>query len=79
MTHVYISDVVSRLPLQADGEQEVLVAGDPEKKSMKKVEEDGGITYHPNFIKHLVCITLYKNAAQSVVSKDERWEDRHLL
>lgn len=42
------------LLFQAEEKEEVLVAGDPERKSMKKVDSDGGITYHPNFIKHLV-------------------------
>ncbi|XP_067935442.1 uncharacterized oxidoreductase YjmC-like isoform X2 [Watersipora subatra] len=37
----------------ADGENEVLVAGDPERKAMEKVEENGGILYHPNFITYL--------------------------
>ena len=32
------------------------MAGDPERKAMKKVEEEGGIQYHPNFIKYLVCL-----------------------
>lgn len=39
---------------QADGEKEVLVAGDPERKAMKKVVDEDGITYHPNFIEYLV-------------------------
>eukprot|EP00794_Sanderia_malayensis_P008124 gene8124-8994_t len=33
-----------------EGESEVLVAGDPERKHIKKVEEDGGIYYHSNVI-----------------------------
>jgi len=33
--------------------KDVLVAGDPERIAMKKVEDDGGIIYHPNFIKFL--------------------------
>lgn len=46
--------------LQAEEQQEVLVAGDPERKSMEKVEEDGGITYHPNFIKYLVSVSAFR-------------------
>jgi len=34
------------------------VAGDPERLAMKKVEEDGGILYHPNFITYLVRINI---------------------
>ncbi|KAF6032342.1 hypothetical protein EB796_009363 [Bugula neritina] len=37
----------------ADGQEAILVAGDPERLAMKKVEEDGGILYHPNFITYL--------------------------
>ena len=40
---------------QAEGETEVLVAGDPERKHIKKVEEDGGIHYHVNVITAMVC------------------------
>ncbi|XP_038054703.1 uncharacterized oxidoreductase YjmC-like isoform X2 [Patiria miniata] len=34
----------------AEGETEVLVAGDPERQHMKKVDEEGGVTYHRNLI-----------------------------
>ncbi|XP_015607252.1 uncharacterized protein LOC107273504 [Cephus cinctus] len=34
------------------GEKEILVAGDPERKAMAKVDQDGGITYHVNQIKN---------------------------
>ncbi|XP_065069084.1 uncharacterized oxidoreductase YjmC-like isoform X1 [Rhopilema esculentum] len=34
----------------AEGETEVLVAGDPERKHIRKVEENGGIHYHVNVI-----------------------------
>lgn len=33
-----------------DEEKPVLVAGDPERAHMKKVDEDGGIQYHMNQI-----------------------------
>lgn len=46
--------------LPASGEKPVLVAGDPERQHMKKVDMEGGITYHPNqleaseeFAKHM--------------------------
>ncbi|WAR14257.1 YJMC-like protein [Mya arenaria] len=35
----------------ADGETEVLVPGDPERKHMAKCDQQGGILYHPNQIK----------------------------
>lgn len=35
---------------QAEGEDSVLVAGDPERQHMKLCEEKGGIPYHPNQI-----------------------------
>ena len=41
---------------QAEGETEVLVAGDPERKHIKKVEENGGIHYHVNVISAMVCL-----------------------
>lgn len=34
----------------AEGESEVLVAGDPERRHMEKVDRLGGIPYHPTFI-----------------------------
>ncbi|XP_070534633.1 uncharacterized oxidoreductase YjmC-like isoform X2 [Ptychodera flava] len=37
----------------AEGEMEVLVPGDPERKHMKKVEDEGGLQYHTNLIKAL--------------------------
>lgn len=33
------------------GEEPVLIAGDPERQHMSKVDKDGGITYHPNQLK----------------------------
>lgn len=40
--------------LQADGEEQVLVAGDPERIHMAKCDNQGGIPYHPNVINNLV-------------------------
>lgn len=34
------------------GDENVMVAGDPERKAMDKVDKDGGIQYHPNQIKN---------------------------
>lgn len=38
--------------LQADPSKPVLVAGDPERAHMKKVDEAGGIGYHINQVKN---------------------------
>ncbi|XP_015111575.1 uncharacterized protein LOC107037512 [Diachasma alloeum] len=35
----------------ADGDEGVLVAGDPERKAMRRVDQEGGIRYHENQIK----------------------------
>lgn len=40
--------------LQAEGETAVLVAGDPERAHMCKVEKDGGIQYHISFVEAMV-------------------------
>ena len=40
--------------LQAEGEKEVLVAGDPERKHMAVCDELGGIPYHKNQIANAV-------------------------
>ncbi|XP_077869473.1 putative oxidoreductase YjmC [Saccoglossus kowalevskii] len=37
----------------AEGESEVLIAGDPERIHMKKVDRDGGLRYHINLINAL--------------------------
>ncbi|ESO03740.1 hypothetical protein HELRODRAFT_191945 [Helobdella robusta] len=34
----------------AEGEKEILIAGDPERKHINKCDRAGGITYHPNVI-----------------------------
>ena len=43
---------------QADGETEILVAGDPEHRHMAKCDKQGGILYHPNVIDILVRLHL---------------------
>lgn len=43
--------------MQADPSKPVLVAGDPERAHIQQVEEDGGITYHPNQAKSSVSIS----------------------
>jgi len=40
--------------LQAEGETEVLVAGDPEHRHMAECDKQGGMRYHPNAIEILV-------------------------
>jgi len=45
-------DICRTTPLAA-GETEVLVAGDPERKHMRKCDKEGGIKYHPNQIQLL--------------------------
>ncbi|RWS18887.1 hypothetical protein B4U80_00944, partial [Leptotrombidium deliense] len=44
-----ISDVKGQEP--AEGATEIMVAGDPERKHMKRCDVIGGIPYHPNQIK----------------------------
>ena len=40
-----------------EGETAVLVAGDPEREHMRKVEKDGGIHYHVNLMDAMVSTT----------------------
>lgn len=47
----------------ADGETEVLVAGDPERIHMEKCDKQGGILYHPNQIKNANEIAASLNIA----------------
>jgi len=44
--------------LQAQGETEVLVAGDPEHRHMAMCDKQGGMRYHPNAIEILVRLHL---------------------
>ena len=37
-----------------EGETAVLVAGDPERQHMHKVDKDGGIHYHINLVEAMV-------------------------
>ena len=45
---------------QAEGETEVLVPGDPERKHMAMCNQEGGIPYHPNVINNLVSYSSQK-------------------
>ena len=49
-----VKNVVIQLCCQAEGESEVLVAGDPERRHLEKIKQLGGIPYHPSFIAALV-------------------------
>ena len=53
-----VFDVVFLLTFQAEGETEVLVAGDPERKHMALCDKLGGIPYHKNQIIFAVSIPL---------------------
>lgn len=47
-----LSELLTQLrELPSAGDEGVIVAGDPERAHMKKVDEDGGITYHENQLK----------------------------
>ena len=46
--------LINFIALKAEGETEVLVAGDPEKRHMEKCNKEGGIRYHPNQIVNAV-------------------------
>eukprot|EP00914_Ancora_sagittata_P010682 GHVO01020770.1.p1 GENE.GHVO01020770.1~~GHVO01020770.1.p1 ORF type:complete len:377 (+),score=40.51 GHVO01020770.1:77-1207(+) len=50
-------DICRSLPV-AEGESEVLIAGDPERIHMAKCEEEGGITYHQNVINNMNTLAL---------------------
>ena len=45
--------------MQAEGETEVLVAGDPERQHLEKVKRNGGIHYHVNLLSAMV--SMYDN------------------
>lgn len=47
-----LSDLLKELRcMPRTGDKPVLVAGDPEKRAMERVDKEGGISYHPNQIK----------------------------
>jgi hypothetical protein len=48
------------LSVQVEGENEVLVAGDPERKHMEKCDKQGGILYHPEQMKQAVSYIIMK-------------------
>ena len=44
---------------QVEGAESVMIAGDPERKQMEKVDKQGGVYYHPTVITSVVStITL---------------------
>ena len=45
---------------QIEGESAVLVAGDPEREHMRKVEKNGGIHYHVSLMNAMVRATQYE-------------------
>ncbi|XP_053380813.1 uncharacterized oxidoreductase YjmC-like [Mercenaria mercenaria] len=52
-----------------EGETEVLVAGDPERKHMEKCDQQGGILYHPEQIKHANSIATSCNVQPMKILK----------
>ena len=44
---------------QIEGESAVLVAGDPEREHMRKVDQDGGIHYHINLLSAMVRLSVF--------------------
>lgn len=48
---------------QMEGESGVLVAGDPEREHMRKVEQDGGIHYHVNLLSAMVRLSVLQFVA----------------
>ena len=49
---------------QIEGESAVLVAGDPEREHMRKVEKDGGIHYHVNLLSAMVRLSVLQFVAR---------------
>ncbi|XP_066596361.1 uncharacterized oxidoreductase YjmC [Prorops nasuta] len=51
-SHERLSQLLNQLrSLPKSGEKPVMVAGDPEELAMRKVDQEGGISYHPNQIR----------------------------
>ena len=46
---------------QIEGESAVLVAGDPEREHMRKVEQDGGVHYHVNVLSAMVRLQVFNS------------------
>lgn len=46
---------------QIEGDSAVLVAGDPERKHMRKVEQDGGVHYHVNVLSAMVRLQVFNS------------------
>lgn len=61
-----LSNTCRNLP-KAEGETEILVAGDPERKHMKKCDDLGGIPYHPNQIEYLKTMAKNLNVPLPVI------------
>ena len=49
---------------QIEGESAVLVAGDPEREHMRKVEQDGRIHYHVNLLSAMVRLSVLQFVAR---------------
>lgn len=49
---------------QIEGESAVLVAGDPEREHIRKVDQDGGIHYHINLLSAMVRLSVLQFVAR---------------
>lgn len=66
----------------AEGQPQVLVAGDPERSHMKKCDQQGGVAYHINQIEFAV-ITVSLNSYRfhslliSILTESNRFPTQH--